>query len=566
MNKDVNHQILSGGQAVVEALRIEGVKYVFGLIGSATMELFDSLYDTKDIKLIDVRDERTGAHMADGYARASGQPGIVIAGQNGPGATNLVTGIAQANAAFSPVISLAGDIASEHRGKDAFQEIDQQALFEPITKKTFSVKQTEKIPKILNEAFNLALAPRCGPVHVNLPRDILTNNANFAEFNKHHNNILPKASKDNLTKTIDIILSSSKPVIIAGGGIKNRQGGQEVIHLAKILNIPIVSSAGHGDALPFDESLYAGQMGPRGNPVASNLVKEADVILALGTRLGFNSTFFSYENINGQASIIQVDIEPKSLGRYFPITIGICADAKTAAIELYNEISLKKETIKIDSWTKNFLDKRKAYLIKRDAEADINPHPIQPTGLFKILRETLPKNTAVTLDAGTLCLQATDMLNFYQPRSLFTPLDFGLVGFSFACGLGVKLAKPDCPVISLMGDGGFGMTISELSTAVQHKINTVTIVMNNKSWGAEKAYQRDFYEKRYIGTNIDSPPFDKVAELYGAAGFHVNKLSELKNAINDALQCEKPAVINVDVDPNALYSFRRDSFKHKQKS
>ena len=566
MNKDVNHQILSGGQAVVEALRIEGVKYVFGLIGSATLELFDALYEAKDIKFIDVRDERTGTHMADGYARASGQPGIVIAGQNGPGATNLVTGIAQANAAFSPVISLAGDIASEHRGKDAFQEIDQQALFEPITKKTFSVKQTEKIPKILNEAFNLALTPRCGPVHVNLPRDILTNNANFAEFNKHHNNILPKASKDNLTKTIDIILSSSKPVIIAGGGIKNTQGGQEVIHLAKILNIPIVSSAGHGDALPFDESLYAGQMGPRGNPVASNLVKEADVILALGTRLGFNSTFFSYENINEQASIIQVDIEPKSLGRYFPITIGICADAKTAAIELYNEISLKKETIRIDSWTKNFLDKRKAYLKKRDAEADFNPHLIQPSGFFKILRETLPKNSAVTLDAGTLCLQATDMLNFYHPRSLFTPLDFGLVGFSFACGLGVKLAKPDCPVISLMGDGGFGMTISELSTAVQHKINTVTIVMNNKSWGAEKAYQRDFYEKRYIGANIDSPPFDKVAELYGAAGFHVNKISELKDVINTALQCEKPAIINVDVDPSALYSFRTDSFKHKQKS
>ena len=566
MNRDKNHQIFSGGQAVVEALRIEGVKYVFGLIGSATMELFDSLYDTKDIKLIDVRDERTGAHMADGYARASGQPGIVIAGQNGPGATNLVTGIAQANAAFSPVISLAGDIASEHRGKDAFQEIDQQALFEPITKKTFSVKQTEKIPKILNEAFNLALTPRCGPVHVNLPRDILTNNANFAEFKKHQNNILPKASKDNLTKTIDIILSSSKPVIIAGGGIKNAQGGQEVIHLAKILNIPIVSSAGHGDALPFDESLYAGQMGPRGNPIASDLVKEADVILALGTRLGFNSTFFSYENINEKASIIQVDIEPKSLGRYFPITIGICADAKTAAIELYNEISLKKETIRIDSWTKNFLDKRKAYLKKRDAEADFNPHLIQPSGFFKILRETLPKNSAVTLDAGTLCLQATDMLNFYHPRSLFTPLDFGLVGFSFACGLGVKLAKPDCPVISLMGDGGFGMTISELSTAVQHKINTVTIVMNNKSWGAEKAYQRDFYEKRYIGANIDSPPFDKVAELYGAAGFHVNKISELKDVINTALQCEKPAIINVDVDPSALYSFRTDSFKHKQKS
>ena len=495
MNKSKNQQILSGGQAIVETLKIEGVKYVFGLIGSATMELFDALYDTKDIKFIDVRDERTGAHMADGYARASGKAGIVIAGQNGPGATNLVTGIAQANAAFSPVISLAGDTASEHKGKNGFQEIDQQALFEPITKKTFSVKQTEEIPKILNEAFDLALTPRCGPVHVNLPRDILANNANFAEFHKHQNNILPKASKNQLTKTIDIILSSSKPVIIAGGGIKNSQGGQAVLRLAKILNIPIVSSAGHGDVLPFDEILYAGQMGPRGNPVASDLVKEADVILALGTRLGFNSTFFSYENINEKASIIQVDIHPKSLGRYFPISIGICADAKKVAIELHNEMSLNKETIEFNSWVKKFLDKRKAYLLNRDAEADINSHPIKTTGLFKILRETLPKNAAVTLDAGTLCLQATDMLNFNSPQSLFTPLDFGLVGFSFACGLGVKLAKPDCPVISLMGDGGFGMTISELSTAVQHKINTVTIVMNNKSWGAEKAYQRDFYQK-----------------------------------------------------------------------
>ena len=305
-------------------------------------------------------------------------------------------------------------------------------------------------------------------------------------------------------------------------------------------------------------------MGPRGNPIASKLVKEADVILALGTRLGFNSTFFSYENINKQASIIQIDIEPTSLGRYFPITIGICADAKKVAKELYSKISLNKEIAKIEKWTKYFLDERKKYLINRDVVADINTHPIQPTGLFKILRETLPFNSAITLDAGTLCMQATDMLNYYEPHSLFTPLDFGLVGFSFACGLGVKIAKPDRPVISLMGDGGFGMTISELSTAVQYKINTITIIMNNKSWGAEKAYQRDFYGKRYIGSDINSPPFDKVAELYGAKGFDVKKISELKEAISSALKCNKPSVINVEVDPKALYSFRRDSFKHRQ--
>ena len=556
---------LSGGKAVVESLKIERVKHVFGLIGSATMEIFDALYDSKDIKFIGVRDERTGVHMADGYARATGQPGIMIAGQNGPGATNLVTGIAQAAAAFSPVISIAGAISSEHVGKNAFQEIDQQTLFEPITKKTWTVNKATKIPEIIHDAFHLALTPRCGPVHINLPRDILSNTASFGKFNKHQNESIPLASKESLSKTIEIILACSKPVIIAGGGIKNTQGHQEVINLARILNIPIVSSAGHGDAIPFSETLYAGQMGPRGNHVASKLVKEADVILALGTRLGFNSTFFSYENVNVQASIIQVDIESTALGRYFPITIGICADAKTFAKQLFDKISIKKEIRKIDKWTQNFVDERKRYLKKRDEIAEINKYPIQPSGLFKILREVLPKNSAITLDAGTLCLQATDMLNYSNPPSLFTPLDFGLVGFSFSCGLGVKMAKPNIPVISLMGDGGFGMTISELSTAVQYNINTITIVMNNKSWGAEKAYQRDFYDKRFLGADIDSPPFDKVAELYGAAGFHVEKISELKETINTALKCNKPAVVNVAVDPNALYSFRKDSFKHRLK-
>ena len=185
--------------------------------------------------------------------------------------------------------------------------------------------------------------------------------------------------------------------------------------------------------------------------------------------------------------------------------------------------------------------------------------------MFKHLRKVLPKNSAITLDAGTLCLQATDALEYYDPPSLFTPLDFGLVGFSFACGLGVKVARPDKTVVSLMGDGGFGMTISELSTAVDYGINTTTIVMNNKSWGAEKAYQKDFFGKRYIGADINSPSFDKVAQLYGANGFNVNKVTEINEVLKAALEYNKPAVINVNIDPKALYSFRRDSFKHRIK-
>ena len=557
---------LKGGQVAVQALKKERTKHVFGLIGSATMEIFDALYHEKDIKFIGVRDERTGTHMADGYARASNQPGVILAGQNGPGATNLVTGIAQAAAAFSPVISIAGFISTKDKIKDAFQGVDQQSLFKPITKKTWMISKVKKIPKIFSQAFSLAMSPSRGPVQLNLPRNILSETANFniSKNEKSYKTVdTTRGKKNDIKKSVKIISSAIKPVIIAGGGIKYTGNYKEVIKLAELINIPIVTSAGHGDAIPFNHRLNAGQMGPRGNPVASKLVKEADVIIALGTRLGFNSTFFSYENLNRRAKIIQIELESKMLGRYFPITVGICADASTVAKQFYNKIKINKLRNEIDNWTKKYLKEKANYLQTRDKVTD--KFPIQPTNLFKQLRNVLPKNSAITLDAGTLCLQATDALKYYNPPSLFTPLDFGLVGFSFACGLGVKVARPDKTVVSLMGDGGFGMTVSELSTAVNYDIKTITIVMNNQSWGAEKAYQKDFFGKRYIGSDISSPPFDKLAELYGAKGFKVERFSEIGEAVNAALKCNKPAVIDVAIDPKALYSFRRDTFKHRSK-
>ena len=564
MINKINNPI-SGGKAVVECLKAHNVKFVFGLIGSATMELFDSLYDEKDITFIDVRDERTGTHMADAYARATGSPGVIIAGQNGPGATNLVTGVAQAKAAFSPLLSIAGAIATEHQGKDAFQEVDQQKLFEPITKKTFSIKNTKSIVDDLNKALKISMQGKWGPVHVNIPRNVLSGIESYDTFKIESKVENKKIEENDLEKIISLINQSSKPVIVCGAGVKNSKTQDEIIVLSKNLNIPVVSSAGHGDVISYEHELYSGQMGPRGNKVASSLVKEADFILAIGTRLGFNSTFYSYENISKSAKIAQIDIDPIAIGRYFPIELGIQNDVKIFLDQLNSQ--LKGKTLKSNhhDWVNSFLKKKIEYYKKRDENADTNSKIIQPSGLFKELRNIIPKGSSITLDAGTLCLQATDEFNFFEPKSLFTPLDFGLVGFSFAAGLGVKLAKPNSQVFSLMGDGGFGMTVSELSTAVHHKINTITIVMNNKSWGAEKAYQRDFYDQRYIGADINSPPFHKLAEIYGAKGYHVFELKDLKGAVIDAMNCNKPAVINVDVDPKALYSFRKDSFKHRSK-
>lgn len=556
---------LSGGQAAVEALRNEKTKYVFGLIGSATMEMFDALYDANDINFISIHDERTGTHMADGYARASGEAGVVLAGQNGPGATNLVTGLAQAKAAYSPVVSIAGALSSGHVYRDAFQEVDQQALFAPVTKKTWTVTSTDRVPEIFREAFRTALAPRCGPVQVNLPRDVLSGQADFAvepQPQNYRNMSLPQAAGSEIARAVKLLLEADRPVIVAGGGIKNTNGHNAAILLADKLNAPIVTSPGHGDAVPFGHPLNAGQMGPRGNVVASRLVKEADVILALGTRLGFNSTFYSYDNINRGAAIIQIEIEPTAIGRFFPVALGIWGDATASAIALAAALDKSQQRATAEAWTARFKEERTAFLAQRDRDA-VDADPIQPSGLFKAFRQVFPDDAAVTFDAGTLCLQCTDALRYSGPKSLFSPLDFGLVGFSFACGLGVKLALPERPVISLMGDGGFGMTVSELSTAVDYNINTVTVVMNNGCWGAEKAYQRDFFDGRYIGADVSSPPFDKLAELYGAEGYRVEKLADVAIAIEAALACGKPAVVDIAVDPNALFSFRRDSFKHR---
>ena len=557
---------MTGGQAAVDALKVEQVDHVFGLIGSATMEMFDALFDAPEIRFIGVHDERTGTHMADGYARASGKAGVILAGQNGPGATNLVTGLAQAAAAFSPVVSIAGALSSAHLYRDAFQEVDQQSLFKPVTKKTWTATSADRVPEMFREAFRTALTPRRGPVQLNLPRDVLSAQANFEDSPRpetYRSQTLPAGAQSAIDQAAALLHKAHRPVIIAGGGIKNSAGHAQVIALAEALNAPIVTSPGHGDAVPFGHRLNAGQMGPRGNVVASRLVREADIILALGTRIGFNATFYSYDNINKNAAIIQVELDPAAIGRFFPVEIGIWADAPTAALQLTAAVAKLESRKLADGWTEAFQTERAAYLAKRDADAQIAAQPIHPSGLFKTLRDVLPRDAAITMDAGTLCLQATDALNYWTPKSLFTPLDFGLVGFSFACGLGVKLANPDRPVISLMGDGGFGMTVSELSTAVDFGINTVTVVMNNRCWGAEKAYQRDFFGGRYIGADVSSPPFDKLAELYGAAGFRATTLAQTAEAIQAALVCGKPAVVDVAVDPAALYSFRRDSFKHR---
>jgi acetolactate synthase I/II/III large subunit len=560
---------VNGGEAVVESLRAAGVSHVFGLLGSTTMEVYDALYGCKDIKYIGVRDERAGIHMVDAFGRVSRRAGVFLAGQAGPGAANMVTGLAQAKIAYSPVVAVTGLAASGHLGRDAFQEIDQQTLFAPVTKRTMTVPRADRIPEFIKEAFRIATSGRCGPVVVQISRDLFAQNIESAIQKPADYSVISEGmvNRAEVSRIAEMLRSSSAPVIIAGAGIKWGNGTKALSDLAMRLGIPVASSAGHGDVLPSDHVMFFGQVGPRGNAVASRLARDADLVIALGTRLGFNTTFYTYNDLSKNAPIVQVDIEPEAIGRYFPVTLGLVSDAGATAAALDEMTAdLQKDVSPWRDWAAQAVSERDLLWRQREKDGESTRTPLTAPRVFKEIRDVLPRDAIVTLDAGTMCLQATDQLRYFTTPGLLSPLDFGLVGFSYAAGLGAKAAAPKRPVVTLMGDGGFAMTMAEITTAVANGLSTVAVVLDNGCWGAEKAYQRDFYNGRYIGADIQSPPYDKVAELSGARGYAVAAPGELSDALRQALKAGEPAVIHTKVDPDAMVSFRRDSFAHRRSS
>jgi acetolactate synthase-1/2/3 large subunit/sulfoacetaldehyde acetyltransferase len=554
---------MNGGEAVAQVLARAGVGHVFGLLGGSMLELYDALYGSEAIRYVGARDERAAAHMADAYARITGGPGVVLGAQAGPGAANLVTGLAEAHLAYSPLVAIAGLVPRDHLGRDTFQEIDQQALFAPVTKRSFMVPSAERLPEMLHEALRLAMSGRRGPVVLNVPRDLF---AAPCTPDEHHGRLAapgagaPEARQ--LAAILDLLAAARAPVIVAGGGIKWSRGSAALATLAEALEIPVAASVGHGDVLPGDHPLFAGQMGPRGNRVANRLTRDADLLIALGTRLGFNSTFHSHDYVTRDGAIVQLDVEPGAVGRYFPVEVGVVADARASAEALL--AGARARGLTGDgwrAWTEDFKRERAALLAERQGEAERDDRPLSPLRVFGELRQNLPAEAIVTLDTGAMCLQAADRLRHDRAPGMVTPLDFGLVGFGYAAALGAAAAAPDRPVVAVMGDGAFGMTMIEITTAVQHGLPVVAVVLDNGAWGAEKAYQRDFFGARYLGADLVNPPYDQVARLCGARGYAVSEPGETAAALRDALGAGEPSVIHVRVDPDAIQSLRKDLFR-----
>ena len=329
--------------------------------------------------------------------------------------------------------------------------------------------------------------------------------------------------------------------------------------LAEALQIPFVTSNGNRDLVPNDHPLFFGQLGPRGSTLAKDLAQRADVIFALGSRLGFTTGFFNYNYINADAKLIQSDIEPTEIGRIYPVSLGIVGDAGEVARACLGESRRRQAGRSLDEWRQWTQQRRNQWLIQRAGAIEESVYPIRTARFYAELRRAVPRDIHVTTDAGYWGNMATDAFDHYVCPSLFTPGEFGCLGFSFPASLGVKFARPEAPVLCINGDGGFAMNLQELETAVRCRLNPVILVLNNFSWGVEKSYQKDFFEQRYVGANIGNPRFDKLAEAFGARGLRVERMDEVADAVRESFKSDLPTVIDVIVDPDEISGLRKDA-------
>ncbi len=542
---------MNSGKAVIELLKAEQVRHIFGIVGSTFLDVLDVLYDDTSVEYINVRHEQGAAFMADGLARVTGQPAVCLV-TSGPGATNLLTGISAAYVAHSPVIALVGGPGSSNYARDAFQELDTVNIFKPVTKLSVLINKPERIPEMMRYAFRMAMTGRKGPVYVEIPRDVLNDHdievdilppAQYRPAHPH----LPHPQA--IAETLGILRQAERPLLMLGGGVNWAEANTAALRLGEQLALPIITAYGRNDAIPNSHPLYIGPLGRAGAPEAAAACRRADTLLVVGSRLGNFTTYYDARYIQPGTRIVQVDIDSTDLGRIYPVALGIQADAQAFCTALLQAIPADNVPSTDTAWqaeTRALRDQRQSRL---EEEANLNTLPLKPQRVYAELRRVLPAETIVTLDAGAAPAYGYDRLHFSQPRTLLTPLDLGGLGFAFPVALGAKLGRPEAPVLAIHGDGGYLMNAQELETAVRHKINVVTLIMNNNCWGSEKAYQKHFYQERYVGADIGNPRYDKYAELFGAKGYYVEHPDQIGDTVLDAFQCGKPAVIEVPIDP-----------------
>ena len=542
---------MMAGRAIVEALRAEGVDHIFGLVGTTTNSIVTELYGRDDIRFIDTRHEEGAAFMAYGYARASGKPTACVT-TSGPGTINLATGISLAYKGRAPVIVIAGNTAQDYTYRDGAQEFDLVSVFKSTTKMALQVNQAERIPEMLHYAFRTALAGKRGPVLLDIPRNLIDGQTLdwTVQPPESYRAVADRVEGDGraVQQAAALLAQAQRPLLLAGGGIIDAEGVDDAVALAERLDLAVVPSYGHNDAFPNSHRLYVGPPGGRGAGEALEALNRADVILALGTRINQGSTSWDYSVINPETRIIQVDIDAQEIGRNYPVAVGIVGDAGAVARQLSGVLSQQfpegRANPDWSSETANLKARRQARLA---AESELAGEPMLPQRVYRELVKVLPRDCMVTIDAGIAPGLSYDRLSYELPRTMFNYAGQGGLGMGLGVGLGTKLGRPDRPAVSIQGDGGFLYTSQELNTAVRKGIPLVSIVLNNSCHGAEKAQQQRYYDQRYIGVDLENPRFDRLAEVYGAKGYYVERPEDVADAVREALTLDGPSVVEIPV-------------------
>ena len=563
---------MTPSEAFVETLVAQGVTEVFGIVGSAYMDALD-LFPAAGIRFVPTVHEQGSAHMADGYARVSGRHGVCI-GQNGPGITNFVTAIAAAYWAHTPVVALTPETGSMTLGLGGFQETDQLPIFSKITKFQAHINNPARMAELTARAFDRAVL-EMGPAQVNIPRDYFYGEIE-CEIPQPIRIERGAGGERDLAAAAELLAQARFPVIIAGGGVIMSEGVQACVQLAEALGAPVVNSYLHNDSFPASHALACGPLGYHGSKAAMKVINKADVVLALGSRLGPFGTLpqYDFDYWPKNAKLIQVDADARVLGLVKKTAVAVCGDARQAAEALLQKLKGRALAVNRDEIKALVSQEKKAWaaeLASWDHEKDSwslevakGSKYMHPRQMLRELEKALPADAMVSTDIGNICQIANSYLKFERPRSMFGAMMFGNCGYAFPTMIGCKVAAPERTAIAYVGDGAWGMSFGELLTCVREKIPVTAVVFNNEQWGAEKKNHVDFYANRFLGVNLENPSFAAIAKAMGAEGVRVESLSDVGAALREACSAQKEGkttVVEMMCTRELGDPFRRDALK-----
>lgn len=528
---------LSGAEIVIECIKKEGVEIIFGYPGGAIMPVYDVLYSEPSIRHILTRHEQGAAHAADGYARATGRVGVCVA-TSGPGATNLVTGLANAYLDSVPLVAFTGQVPTNLIGTDAFQEVYISGITSSITKNNYVVRKVEDLANIIKQAFYIAKTGRPGPVLVDLPKDIQLAQTNF-EYPKKVNVIGYDPTYYGHIKQIRMaaqnIAKAKRPIILAGGGVIISDASSELRDLALKTNIPVTTTLMGLGSFPETHPLSLGMLGMHGTPYANYAISVADLIIALGARFDDRITG-KLADFGSQAKVIHIDIDPAEIGKNVSADIPIVGDLKKVLKRL-NEVVDKKENVE---WLETIEDWKRKYPLKYDNNEELKPQFI----IEKVYEITKSKAVMVT-DVGQHQMWAVQYYQYTTPRTFISSGGLGTMGYGLPAAIGAKIGCPEKKVVCISGDGSFQMNLQELATAISHNLSIIVIIINNGYLGMVRQWQELFFDKRYAATNlVGNPDFVKLVEAYGGTAIRVSKKQELYPALNKAFSLNKFVLID----------------------